>query len=118
MSSKHIRRDTWYVEKQPSSLQDVKEFETFMNCRFISTPALLIKLARCYHEVCDEFDENYLTGKLGPDGGKMPANSEEQRAMARHSSLVLEDMWLKAQAAGHGRKEFQEAIHTAARIKR
>jgi len=74
-----------------------------------------VKYGERYHEMCDVFDCQNLTGPPARAGGDpMPANHNERRLMITHSRTVRKMLLEEVLLAGGTEQDLQQAIRTAA----
>ena len=77
-----------------------------------SQPHPFINLGIEYHERCDAFDEQVLTGERDHHGDKRPANANERRLMLNNARQVKEELVARAEG---DEQVVQEAIRLARR---
>jgi hypothetical protein len=67
-----------------------------------------------YHHRCDAFDDEHLTGPLGPEAGVLPANSYERAGMLRNAEEVRRHVLFLGEQMGYTRAQVEEAIRATA----
>lgn len=67
-----------------------------------------------YHHRCDVFDDENLTGPLGPEGGVLPADAHERARMLRNADEVRRHVLFLGEQMGYTRLQVMEAIRATA----
>jgi hypothetical protein len=75
---------------------------------------LLHDLGQQYHNRCDAFDDEHLSGPIGPGGGVLPADWHERRLMILNAEHVQSDVvYLGAQMGFTARQVIAAISRTA-----